>query len=74
MQHKLFILRREAKISQENMAKMLGISEIAYRLKETGKNEFKASEMFTIAKYFNKTIEEIFLPSILQNGVKIKGE
>ena len=74
MQTKLMAIRKESGIRQHELAKLLGISEKSYSFKELGKVEFKASEMFTLARYFNRTIEEIFLPYILQNGVKTKGE
>ena len=74
MQTKLMSIRKESGVRQHELAKLLGISDKSYSFKELGKAEFKASEMFTLARYFNKTIEDIFLPYILQNGVKLKGE
>ncbi|GAA0434665.1 hypothetical protein GCM10008934_25160 [Virgibacillus salarius] len=55
-------LRKSKKISQEDMAKLLGVNARTYALKERGETDFKLEEIFIIAKYFNKRIEEIFLP------------
>ena len=74
MQTKLMAIRKESGVRQHELAKLLGITEKSYSFKELGKVEFKASEMFTLAKYFNKTIEDIFIPYIVQNGLKQKGE
>ena len=62
MQHRLVGLRRGALITQEEMAKALGISTRAYSNKERGISEFKTNEIFAIAKILNKPIEDIFLP------------
>ena len=70
MQSKLIVLRKETGTTQHELAGLLGISIRAYSFKETGKTEFKINEMFKIAQYFNKSIEDVFIPHILQNGVK----
>lgn len=62
LQWNLIIVRKEHGITQEKLAEVLGISEDAYGLKERGKVQFKADEMFIISDYFDKTIEDIFLP------------
>ena len=69
MQSKLLILRKERKITQTELAKLLDISTQSYSRKELGQNEFTADEMFTLANYFGLKIEEIFLPRVHQNGV-----
>ena len=74
MQEKLILIRKKTGTSQEKLAKLLGINPKTYSCKELGKNEFSMNEMFEIAKYFNMHIEDIFLPSLLQNGVKNEGE
>ncbi len=68
MQSKLIILRKEKKVTQEELANLLGISVKQYGYKEIGKAKFNGDEMFKIAKYFNLTIDDIFLPSYHQNG------
>jgi len=49
------------------MAEILGINPRTYSLKENGKSDFKYKELFIIAKLFNKTIDEIFLPNDTSN-------
>lgn len=61
MQWKLIRLRKENNYNQEEMAKILGVSEATYRNKENGKTQFKLDEMFVIAEYFNKTLDDVFL-------------
>lgn len=70
MQEKLLLLRKETNTTQQELADLLHISVKTYGYKETGKSEFSMNEMFALSKYFKKTVEEIFLPRILQNGVK----
>ena len=68
-QWNLVTLRKQNKYTQPEIAEMLGISFAAYQNKETGRAQFKADEMFAIAKIFNKPIEDIFLPSNYDNLV-----
>lgn len=70
VQSNLIGIRKTNQLSQREMADILGITIQSYGAKELGKKQFKCDEMFTLAKYFNLTVEDIFLPSILQNGVK----
>lgn len=62
MQILLIEQRKNAGESQNDIANLLGISETSYRKRELGKLQFKMNEMFAIAKHYNKSIEEIFLP------------
>ncbi len=48
--------------TQEQLANLLNINTTSYRNKEKGDTEFKATEMFCIAKYYGKSLEDIFLP------------
>ena len=71
MQLLLYDLRKEQnKLTQEDMAKYLGISTKSYRDKEKGKQEFTQDEMFKLAKFFNKPIDKIFLPRKFQIGTE----
>lgn len=63
LQFLLESIRRANKESQENMAKLIGVDVRTYQNKEKGITQFKQNEMFIIARYFNKKIEEIFLPT-----------
>ena len=53
-------LRAERGMKQSDVANIIGISSIAYTLKENGKSDFKASEMASIMKLFNASADEIF--------------
>ena len=63
MQEKLIAWRRYYGISQKQMAEKLGIAVRTYINKEKGVTQFKANEMFLIAKILQKDISEIFLPT-----------
>lgn len=69
MQEKLMLLRKKNNVNQQELADLLGINIKTYNFKEIGKSEFTMNEMFKIASYFHQNIEDIFLPTILQNGV-----
>ena len=70
MQWNLIRLRKEHKLNQEDLAKLLNINVSTYQNKETGKSSFKDYEMFLLSKYFDKPIEEIFLPmNCIDNAV-----
>ena len=60
MQIKLYELRKKAGLNQADLAKKIGISEASYRSKELGYTDFKMSEMFKIANFFNEKIGDIF--------------
>lgn len=63
-QWKLEEIREINNDTQEELAVLLNINTTSYRNKEKGITEFKSSEMFIIAKKYNKNIEEIFLPTM----------
>ena len=54
--------RSELHLSQEDMARELGISVKTYNVKENGKSEFTLEEARKLLKIFNCKFEEIFLP------------
>lgn len=60
MQIKLYELRKKVGLTQAQMAAKLDISEASYRSKELGYTDFKMSEMFKIANFFNEKIGDIF--------------
>jgi putative transcriptional regulator len=70
MHWELIRLRKINKVSQDEMAKRLGINIRTYSMKENGDTDFKLEEIFTIAKLFDKRIEEIFLPRNIRNTDK----
>lgn len=61
MYPKLIGKRNEKGITQEKMAKMLGISKNNYNLKENGKLDFGLSEVKKILNILNATYNDIFL-------------
>lgn len=52
--------RVEKGYSQADLAKLLGISTNAYNLKETGKREFRMSEINLLLELLDITYEDIF--------------
>ncbi|MEX0595915.1 MAG: helix-turn-helix domain-containing protein [Candidatus Paceibacterota bacterium] len=60
-------LRKYHDLTHEDMAELIGVDKRTYVNKETGITQFKANEMFIISKKFNRTIEEIFLPTDFMN-------
>lgn len=63
MQNKLVSLRMYNRLTQQDMADLIGVDKRTYVNKEYGVTQFKANEMFAIAQKFGKGIEEIFLPT-----------
>ena len=51
-------LRKNSKISQEEMASTLNISLRAYQLKEKGESELKLSELIILADKFNMNLTD----------------
>lgn len=62
MQWELIRIRKQNEETQEDLANLINLSVSGYAKKENGINQFKGDEMFVIAKHYNKTIEDIFLP------------
>lgn len=71
MQGKLILLMKESNITNKELASKIGISEKQMGLKLKGQTDFKSSEMFKISEIFNKNINEIFLPSMYDNGTDV---
>ena len=74
MQTQLIMMRKEKKVKQETLAKLLGISVKQYGYKENGKAKFNGDEMFLIADYFGLKVTDIFLPSYHQNGEFVQSQ
>jgi len=62
MQNNLILLRKNNNVTQKKIANLIGISEVQYGKKEKGIAEFTQDEMFIIANFFEKTVDDIFLP------------
>lgn len=52
--------RNEHRYTQAELAKKIGISEAAYRLKEQGKREFTENEIEKMCKILNETPDYFF--------------
>lgn len=57
-------LRVEMELSQEQMAKLVGISNSSYQRKESGESPFLLTEAYKLSKILGKTIDEIFFYTI----------
>lgn len=60
MYSKLMIVRKERKLTQSQLAKILNISEGAYFRKENRKVDFTLTEAVTLASYFDTTLDDLF--------------
>lgn len=54
--------RAELKLSQRNVAQILGISITAYVQKENGKRQFTLLEIYKLCDIFNCSFNELFTP------------
>ena len=61
---KITKLRKKYNITQEQIAKVIGISRVNYNMKENGKRAFKQKEMMKIYQYFNKKDKRINMQDI----------
>ncbi len=57
MQTKLLELREEKKISQENIAKILGVTRQAYSRYERGERELNYDALVKLSKFFDVSID-----------------
>ena len=61
MQIKLYDARKQAKLSQQDVADILGISRISYGQKERGDVPFRLEEMFTLSDLLNTSLDDLFI-------------
>lgn len=61
-QWNLLRLRGERNLKQEDLAKLLNITTDSFGNKERGQTQFQMDEMFTLSRYFELPLEQIFLP------------
>lgn len=75
MHKKLRNLREDKRMSQEEMGKLLGISQPQYQRKETGFAPFTETECNMIAEIFDVPIEEILeTSSITKHNHHLQGD
>ena len=70
MQINLYNARKEAQMSQEQVAAVLNISRISYGQKERSQKPVTLDEMFKLSELFQRSVDDIFLPRSNQNGSK----
>ena len=56
---RLRILRRERKLSQREVAKLLNCTQEAYGMYELGKRRISLDKLIILAKYYNTTLDYI---------------
>lgn len=56
----LYIKRREADITQKDLAKKMGMSAVSYSEKERCRRDFTLREAKWLADYFDCTLDELF--------------
>lgn len=60
MHHRLYVVRREHRLYQKDVAKKLRIDPQTYHLKESGKSEFSLSEAIRLTEIFECTLDDLF--------------
>ena len=61
MQIKLYEARKRAKLSQQEVADVLGISRNSYGQKERGNVPFNLEEMFALSDLLNVSLDDLFI-------------
>lgn len=64
MHDNLYKLRRESRLNKQDMSRLLLITGSTYSKKERGVSEFTISEAITLAKYFEVTLDELFISGV----------
>lgn len=60
MRQNLYIARRENRMTQKAVSKVINISKHTYYMKETGKRDFTLTEAKKLAKHFKTTVDDLF--------------
>ncbi|MEH7150054.1 transcriptional regulator [Bacillus thuringiensis] len=60
MNKNLFIARKERRMMQKDVGKVVNMHKNTYYLKESGKRDFTLKEAQKLAKYFKTTVDELF--------------
>ena len=61
MQIKLYEARKQAKLSQQEVADILSISRNSYGQKERDDVSFNLEEMFTLSELLNMSLDDLFI-------------
>ena len=70
MQSKLYDIRKQKKLTQQEVANFLKISRVSYGSKERDDLPFNIDEMFELSGWFGLPVSDIFSPRGNQNGYK----
>lgn len=68
MQIKLYEARKRAKLSQQDVADILGISRNSYGQKERGVVPFNSEEMFALSELLNSSLDDLFTSKREEKG------
>jgi putative transcriptional regulator len=68
VQIKLYDARKRSKLSQQEVADILGISRNSYGQKERGDVSFNLEEMFALSELLNTSLDDLFISK--REGVK----
>lgn len=60
MTQKLYVVRREKRLKQKEVAKKIGMHPQSYHLKESGKRQFTIDEGRRLAKVFGCSLNDLF--------------
>lgn len=60
MNVQVYVERKERRLRQSDVAKMLIMSEQSYRDRENGKRQFTIREGKRLAKYYGTTLDQLF--------------
>ena len=61
MQIKLYDARKQSKLSQQEVADILGISRNSYGQKERGDVPFNLEEMFALSELLDSSLDNLFI-------------
>lgn len=56
----LYVARREKRLKQKDVAKLLHIHAVTYSRKERGELDFTLNEAFILSDYFNIPLDDLF--------------
>lgn len=67
MHYQLYVARRERRLKQKDMAKILGIHQMTYQRKESGIVPLTLDEAYAIANFLGMSVGELFDSSYSKN-------
>ena len=70
MLYKLYVMRKEAKLEQKDVAQEIGMHAVTYGRKERGVNEFTLTEALKLARLFDTSVDVLFGELLEKEGGK----